>query len=542
MVAPQRSPLEIARLAYTPELSHDLHQALLHGWAPCHCSLPLEPSIAQAFPAISQKQAYQAQATVSASPPKRPLRCGVVFSGGPAAGGHNVLWGLLAALQQWHPDSRLIGFLAGPSGILENKTRELSPDVLRAYHNQGGFDCLGSGRTKIETPEQLDAALDTCQSLHLDGLVIIGGDDSNTNAAVLAERALARSQPLCVVGTPKTIDGDLRNPYQPISFGFDTATKVYSEAIGNIARDAVSSRKYTHFVKLMGRSASHVTLECALQTHPNLCFIGEEIQARRIALPQIVENIVDWFISRKASGKPYGVILVPEGLVEFLTDVGALLQALNRVLGQQQVQEETLAAALPAEQATLWNSLPAEVRGPLLAQRDPHGNVPLSAFETEKLLALLVAKRLNERGVEGFSPVLHFLGYEGRCALPTNFDASYCFALGWAAAAQVAHGLSGFLTSIVNPQDPCSSWRPMAIPLARLIHLEERKGKMKPVIAKYLVDLKGRSFLNLQKHRAEWAQNDSFRQPGPVQFFGERQLTWQPPLMLTDAFFEEDDA
>lgn len=529
-----QTPLETARLRDQPELGAALHATLLQGWTQAATSLRMTPEVAALFPQLGAAASlWEGRAgTATSEAPRRALRCGVVFSGGPAAGGHNVVWGLWKALQSWHPDSALIGFENGPGGILKGQSHLLTEHQILEVRNQGGFDLLGSGRTKIETPEQLDQALTVCNHLHLDGLVIIGGDDSNTNAALLAERALQRGQTFSVVGVPKTIDGDLRSADQPISFGFDTATKVYSELIGNIARDARSSRKYTHFIKLMGRSASHVTLECALQTQPNLALIGEELAASTTTLPQVVEMIVDWFTTRQVAGTPYGVILVPEGLIEFLTDVGALVRALNRLLVQPGLGEEQIARQLPPQEAALWQQLPKEVRGPLLAQRDPHGNVPLSAFETERLLALLVERELRERGIEGFSPAFHFLGYEGRCALPTEFDATYCYGLGWLAGAQIAHGLTGTLTAIRNPIQAPADWVPVALPLVRLMDVEERNGKQKPVITKALVELSGGAFQSFARQRSLWAETDSFRQPGPVQYFGGRELTWRPPMTL----------
>jgi pyrophosphate--fructose-6-phosphate 1-phosphotransferase len=529
---PQRSPLESARLAFQPTLSPLLRDCLELGWSPTRSNQDLDPELVPLFPHLESQPPLQAAAS-PAHQQRRAIRCGVVFSGGPAAGGHNVLWGLFQALQTWHPGSVLIGFLNGPDGILRNCTRILDQPQIDQFRNQGGFDCLGSGRTKIETPEQLQQALDTCQQLALDGLVIIGGDDSNTNAAILAEYALAKGVALRCIGVPKTIDGDLRSADQPISFGFDTATKTYSEAIGNIARDAASARKYTHFIKLMGRSASHITLECALQTQPNLALIGEECLAQGTSLAQIVEKIVDWFIQRQAAGQPYGVILVPEGLVEFLVDVRSLLQRLNQVLTEGgDDRPEAISTRLPEAEQRLWQSLPEAVRAPLLGKRDPHGNIPLSAFETEKLLAALVGQELTRRGVPDFSPVFHFLGYEGRCGLPTDFDATLCYGLGWGAGALVAREQTGLLIGIRNPQDLPSCWTPVAIPLARLLHLEQRSGKRKPVIAKALVDLKGMAFERFARERQTWAQTDSFRQPGPVQFFGPESLIWRVPLTL----------
>ena len=394
------------------------------------------------------------------------------------------------------------------------------------FRNTGGFDLLGSGRTKIETEEQLAAATRVCQELKLDGLVIVGGDDSNTNAAVLAEYLLAKGCKTRVIGLPKTIDGDLQAEHVPISFGFDTACKTYSELIGNIAKDAVSSLKYTHFIKLMGRSASHIALECALSTHPNLTLIGEEEKG----LSQVVDEIVSVIERRSKKGKEYGAILIPEGLIEFIPEMKRLISALNQIAEK----DERVILKLEKEDKEVFETLPQEIQKQLLLDRDPHGNVLLSQVDTQVLLIDLVAKRLKERGFMGkFSPQAHFLGYEGRAAYPSNFDATYCLALGMAAVFAIRDGLTGVLCGIPNLKEKVDLWQIWAVPLVSLMALEKRKGKEKPVIAKTVVDLKGKAFARFSRDRKRWEEEDAYLSPGPIQFFGDKDLCDAPPLLLT---------
>lgn len=434
------------------------------------------------------------------------LRVGVVFSGGQAPGGHNVVLGLQEALS---PGSELIGFLGGPSGILEKKYRILKD--LHHFRNTGGFDLIGSGRTKIESAEQLQKALNTAFELKLDGLVIIGGDDSNTNAAILAEYFLQNDCPTCVIGVPKTIDGDLKNAYIETSFGFDTATKVYSEMIGNICRDALSAKKYYHFIKLMGRSASHITLECALQTHPNFTLIGEEIAARNLSLKQIVNAIADLIIKRE--NKNYGVILIPEGLLEFVPEIKTLIEELNTNTPLSSKAQNTL------------NSLPKEIQEQLKLDRDPHSNVQLSHIETEKLLITLVKNELKHRNFQGkFNAVAHFFGYEGRCSVPSNFDANYCYTLGYVAEALIANGKTGYMCLVQNLIADVEMWQVGGLPITQLMHIERRKGKEKPVIAKTLVDLEGVPYKTFFENRNRWGFEDEYRFPGPIQLFGPSEI------------------
>ncbi|MCI0382552.1 MAG: diphosphate--fructose-6-phosphate 1-phosphotransferase [Chlamydiae bacterium] len=459
----------------------------------------------------------------------RPLKVGVVLSGGQAAGGHNVIAGLFDALHSLDPKSSIFGFLGGPSGIIEGKYKELTEEILHPYRNQGGFDLIGSGRTKIETPDQLAAALKVAQNLKLDGLVIIGGDDSNTNAAVLAEYFLSQNCNTTVVGVPKTIDGDLKSEYIETSFGFDTACKTYSEMIGNIARDAMSAKKYFHFIKLMGRSASHIALECALQTHPTFTLIGEEVAASKKTLSQIVKEISDLITLRSEKGMNYGVILVPEGLIEFIPEIKTLISELNTFATEG---EETILKKLSANAKKTFNSLPPEIRRQLSLERDPHGNIQVSLIETEKLLLELVTKEIGGKKGNKFSGLTHFFGYEGRAGFPSNFDANYCYSLGFTAALLVDEKLTGYMSCVKDLHRPVSEWKIMGLPLTMLMNIEVRKGKEKPVIQKALVDLKGKAFSYFDKNRKSWAERDSFCFPGPIQFFGESELVDSIPLTL----------
>lgn len=457
------------------------------------------------------------------------LRIGVVFSGGQAAGGHNVIAGLFDALIALHASSKLFGFLGGPSGIIEGKYKELTKENIEPYRNMGGFDLIGSGRTKIETSDQLAASLKVVQELKLDGLVIIGGDDSNTNAAVLAEYFKSQKCETKVVGVPKTIDGDLKNAYVELSFGFDTAAKVYSELIGNIARDSFSAKKYYHFVKLMGRTASHITLECALSTHPNMAIISEECAAKNKTLKALVQEIADLVCKRAELKKNYGVILVPEGLLEFLPDVKTLIAELNKASDPNSLSQES---------KKIFSQLPDSIQKQLLLERDPHGNVQVSLIETELLLIELVTKELALRAEKGsykgkFSTQHHFFGYEGRAGFPSNFDANYCNALGFSAALLLSHGYTGYMAAVLNLTASIESWTVGGVPLTHLMHMEVRKGKSKPVVQKALVDLKGRAFMHFDHARARWALEDLYRYPGPIQFFGDSSVSETLPLSVT---------
>jgi pyrophosphate--fructose-6-phosphate 1-phosphotransferase len=453
----------------------------------------------------------------------KPIRVGVVFSGGQAPGGHNVLSGLFDAIKALNQENRLIGFLDGPQGIIDNRSRLLTEQVIAQFRNMGGFDCLGSGRTKIETPEQFQAVEDAVKAQKLDGLVVIGGDDSNTNAAFLAEYFRHRRLPVSVVGVPKTIDGDLKNDLIEISFGFDTATKVYSELIGNIQRDALSAKKYTHFIKLMGRSASHIALECALQTQPNMTLIGEEIAADALSLQELVDEIADMVSDRARLGKDYGVILIPEGIIEFIPDVQAMIQELNSILSEGEFQEEKLSDNSRA----CFSSLPGLIQEQVLLDRDPHGNVQVAKIETERLLILMVKEALSKRDDfhSPFSPQAHYIGYEGRASLPSNFDANYCHALGEVAALLIDNQATGYMATVYNLTDPVEHWQIAATPITSMLTIEERHGKPKAVIEKALVDLEGEAFLSFDEQRDAWRTEDMYRFPGPIQFFGPQQVT-----------------
>jgi pyrophosphate--fructose-6-phosphate 1-phosphotransferase len=465
------------------------------------------------------------------------LQVGVVFSGGQAAGGHNVIIGIHDALKQLDSNSRLFGFFDGPGGIVAGKSKELTQADIAHYLNQGGFDMIGSGRTKIETEEQLNAALAVVKKMNLDGMVVIGGDDSNTNAAVLAEYFLKNGCTTKVIGVPKTIDGDLKNSFVATSFGFDTATKTYAEIIGNIARDALSAKKYYHFIKLMGRSASHVALECDLATQPNLALIGEEIAAQKLTLAQMTNEIADLISKRAELGKHFGVILIPEGLIEFIPEIGTLIKELNQILGSEDaISSGTISSTLTPSSFQCLTSLPEKIRQQLLQTRDPHGNVQVSFIETERLLMELVSKELEERQKRGtyrgkFAAIQHFLGYEGRAGYPTHFDSNYCYALGFVAALLIDEGATSYMSFVSDLTKPAEEWGIGGIPLTSLMHVEIRKAKEKPVIQKALVDLRGKPFAYFQQQRDRWKEGEEYRYPGPIQFFGDKK--WMDRVTLT---------
>lgn len=482
--------------------------------------------------------------------PATPLKVGVVLSGGQAPGGHNVISGLFDALKTFHSESRLIGFCDGPNGIVKNKTLEITAERLASYRNQGGFDLIGSGRTKIETPEQFKAAEETIKALDLDGLVIIGGDDSNTNAAFLAEYCEKKGLKTRVIGVPKTIDGDLKNAFIEVSFGFDTACKVYSEIIGNILRDTLSAKKYYYFIKLMGRSASHITLECALQTHVNMALISEEVAENKQTLSQLIDQIANMICIRAEQGKNYGAILIPEGIIEFIPEFKRMIQELNQLLAslsahaehlesRKDWQEEikNIANQLSPESAQCFLSLPGLIQEQLLLDRDPHGNVQVSKIETERLLIALVEKELHRRKQQGsykghFSAQALFCGYEGRSGLPSNFDSQYCYALGYLAALLIHMGATGYICCIKHLTEPVEEWEIIGLPLFSLLHMEMREGKQKAVIQKALVDLAGDAFIAFKDKRETWLKEDDYCSPGPIQFNGPPEITDAPPIVL----------
>lgn len=471
---------------------------------------------------------------------KKAVRVGVVLSGGQAPGGHNVIAGILDGLKKANSKNKLFGFLGGPSGIVDNKFVEITPKLMADYRNTGGFDLIQSGRTKIETPEQLAAAKETLIKNKMDALVVVGGDDSNTNACVIAEYLKQSGEDISVIGVPKTIDGDLKNDYIETSFGFDTATKIYAELVGNICRDVNSARKYWHFVRLMGRSASHITMEVAFKTQPNITLIGEEVLAKKMTLAQVVENLVKVIVARAKKGKNFGVILVPEGLIEFIPEMKVLIGALNDLLSEHEAELAKLTKfddkkafvcqKLPAKLGALLESLPSGIAAQLMLDRDPHGNVQVSLIETEKLLVEMIRTRLAELkkadNYNGkFSAITHFFGYEGRCGVPSSFDANYTYALGYNAAALALNKCTGYLSSVRNLTKKPQQWVCGGIPLTMMMNIERRKGQDKPVIRKALVELKGEPFKFLAKNRDEWALEDQYLFPGPIQFFGPAEVT-----------------
>ena len=478
---------------------------------------------------------------------KRELKVGVILSGGQAPGGHNVIAGLFDGLKKGNPASVLYGFKGGPGGLIDNKTIILTDEIINQYRNTGGFDIIGSGRTKIETEQQFASSLENAKKLNLDAVVIIGGDDSNTNAALLAEYFLKNETSIQVIGCPKTIDGDLKNEYIETSFGFDTACKTYSELIGNLCRDTNSAKKYWHFIKLMGRSASHIALECALQTQPNICLISEEVEKKSMSLNMIVDQICDSIIKRAENGDNFGVVLVPEGLVEFVPEIKKLISHLNDTIADEEEdfaqitdftdQMRWLSGRIPKDIYYNLVSLPTEIAMQFLMDRDPHGNVQVSRIETEKLLIGMVENRLSALKSEGkykgkFSALAHFFGYEGRCAFPSNFDSDYCYSLGYSAFVLIASGLTGYISSVRNLTTPAEKWIAGGIPLTMMMDIEQRHGHKKPVIKKALVDLESRPFKTFAEKRGRWAEETCFLVPGAIQYFGPAEVCDAPSITL----------
>ena len=477
-----------------------------------------------------------------------PINVGVILSGGQAPGGHNVICGLFDELKKQNPKSKLYGFLMGPSGLVDHKYKELTAEVIDKYRNTGGFDMIGSGRTKLETKEQFDSGLEIIRQLNLNAVIIIGGDDSNTNACMLAEYYASINAGVSVIGCPKTIDGDLKNDQIETSFGFDSACKTYSELIGNIQRDANSARKYWHFIKLMGRSASHIALECALQTQPNICIISEEVEANNMTLDDVVNQICEVVVKRSEEGLYYGTILIPEGLIEFVPAFKRLIAELSDLLSSDLAKIE--AKGLKSDDLLAWilnhvsaenlptlRSLPEEVAKQLALGRDPHGNVQVSLIETEKMLSEMCAKRLDEWKEQGkfkgkFAALHHFFGYEGRCATPSNFDCNYCYALGTSAAQLVANGKTGYMAIVKNTTAPAEEWVAGGVPITKMMNLERRNGQMKPDIKKALVLLDGEPFKELVERRKDWAVNTRYVYPGPIQYFGPLEVCDQCTMTL----------
>lgn len=473
-------------------------------------------------------------------PQYKPLNLGVILSGGQAPGGHNVIAGLYDGLKACHPDSKLYGFLGGPSGLTDNKYRELDEDFIADFRNTGGFDMIGSGRTKLEKEDQYEATLTNCKALGIEALVIIGGDDSNTNAAVLAEYFAQKDAGVSVIGVPKTIDGDLKNEMVEISFGFDTATKVYSELIGNIQRDANSAKKYWHIIKLMGRSASHIALECALRTQANYAIISEEVEAKKQTLHEIVEDLTDVVVTRSNNKEDFGVMIVPEGLIEFIPEMKALISELNDMMAHNEAEinaiddadkkRDYILSKLQAETSALYKSLPKQIAEQLIMERDPHGNVQVSLIETDKLLVYMIEDRLAALKAEGkytgkFKTHTHFFGYEGRCSFPSNFDADYTYTLGYTAALLAENKCTGYMSSVRNLKDDAKNWIPGGIPMTMMMNMERRHGKDKPVIKKALVELDGTPFKTYAANRDQWAIETSYTYPGPIQYYGPAEVS-----------------
>ena len=474
------------------------------------------------------------------------INVGVILSGGQAPGGHNVICGIFDAVKKMNKDNKVYGFLMGPGGLVDHNYMELTDELVDEYRNTGGFDMIGSGRTKLEKVDQFEKGLQILRELNIKALVIIGGDDSNTNACVLAEYYAAKKYGIQVIGAPKTIDGDLKNDQIETSFGFDTATKVYAEMIGNIERDANSARKYWHFIKLMGRSASHIALECALQTQPNICLVSEEIEKKDMTLNQIVEQIATAVAKRAEDCNNFGVVLIPEGLIEFIPAIGRLIDELNDLLAahgadykdlDKDEQRKYILAHLSKENAETFATLPEGVARQLSLDRDPHGNVQVSLIETEKLISDMVGAKLAEWKKEGkfvgkFAAQHHFFGYEGRCAAPSNFDADYCYALGVSAANLIASGKTGYMAIVKNLSAPTDEWKAGGVPITMMMNMERRNGEMKPVIRKALVELDGAPFKEFAAHREEWARKTSYVYPGPIQYWGPAEVCDRETMTL----------
>ncbi len=541
----KKSALQKARAAYQPKLPIVLTGAVKAVEGDPTQSVADQEAIKELFPNTYGLPELKFEKNANPTQGK-PVNVGVILSGGQAPGGHNVISGLFDGIKKIHKDSRLYGFIMGPGGFVDHNYMELTGEIVDEYRNTGGFDIIGSGRTKLEKKEQFDKGLEILKELEIKALVIIGGDDSNTNAAILAEYYKSINAGVQVIGCPKTIDGDLKNGLIETSFGFDTATKVYSEVIGNIQRDCNSAKKYWHFIKLMGRSASHIALECALQTQPNVCIISEEVEAKNMTLQDVVNNIADIVAKRAECGWNFGTVLIPEGLVEFIPAMKKLIAELNDLLAHNAAEFASIATAqqrqyiidhLSAENAAVYASLPEGVARQLSLDRDPHGNVQVSLIETEKLLSEMVGRRLDEMKAEGkfvgkFAALHHFFGYEGRCADPSNFDADYCYALGFNAACLINSGVTGYMSSVRNLTKPSVQWIAGGIPITMMMNMERRHGEMKPVIQKALVRLDDAPFLKFASKRDEWAKNTCYMYPGPIQYFGPAEVCDQPSMTL----------
>ena len=536
------SPLQKARYEYSPKLPGMLRNGIseicVKVGAPTQ-SVADQDKIKALFPNTYGNNEITFEKGQNTAPAKKQV-VGVILSGGQAPGGHNVISGLYDALKATDKNNVLLGFKGGPSGLIEDDYIEFTDEYINAYRNTGGFDIIGSGRTKLETEEQFEIVTEVAKKHGLTAIVIIGGDDSNTNAAVLAEYMAAHKTGVQVIGCPKTIDGDLKNEDIEASFGFDTATKTYSELIGNIERDANSAKKYWHFIKVMGRSASHVALECALETQPNICLIGEEVAAKKMSLAQITNFIADSVEKRAAAGNNFGVAIIPEGIVEFVPEFGKLIAEINELLAGSKTEEfnalpswdakyEFIKAGLTAESMAVFDVLPQGIQQQLFLERDPHGNVQVSLIESEKLFAEMVGNELAKRKAAGtykgkFGTQHHFFGYEGRCAFPSNFDADYCYSLGYNAFMLIQYGYTGYLSKVSNISRPAEEWVAGGMPITKMMNMERRNGKDKPVIRKALVELDGKPFKYFEAHRDEWAVETCFTYPGAIQYYGPAEV------------------
>ena len=541
----KKSALQIARASYQPKLPASLKGGVVLTEGAMTQSVADQDAIKELFPNTYGMPIVKFEAGAVKSYPT--VNVGVILSGGQAPGGHNVIAGLFDGLKKLNPNNKLYGFLGGPSGLIDHKYVELTAEIVDEYRNTGGFDIIGSGRTKLEEPAQFDSGIEICKKLGVNAVVVIGGDDSNTNACVLAEYYAQKKAGIQVIGCPKTIDGDLKNEMIETSFGFDTACKVYSELIGNIQRDANSAKKYYHFIRLMGRSASHITLECALQSQPNICIVSEEVEAKNMTLNDVVEEIVKVVVDRAKSGLNFGTILIPEGLIEFIPAMKKLIAELNDLLAHNDEfnalntddeKRQYVKGKLSPDSREVYRSLPKGIARQLTLDRDPHGNVQVSLVETEKLLIEMVAKRLATMTAEGtyagkFSAINHFFGYEGRCAIPSNFDADYCYSLGYTASVLISEGKTGYMSSVRNLTAPAAEWIAGGVPITMMMNMERRHGAMKPVIQKALVRLDGEPFKYFAAHRADWADaNTSYIYPGPIQYYGPTEVCDQPTKTL----------
>ena len=540
----EKSALQIARAAYQPKLPKALQGAVkIKEGAPTQ-SVDNQEDIKKLFPNTYGMPIIEFEPAESENNSK--INVGVILSGGQAPGGHNVITGLFDQIKRLNPENRLFGFILGPGGFVDHNYKELTKEVIDEYRNTGGFDMIGSGRTKLEKVEQFEKGLEIARELNLSAIVIIGGDDSNTNACVLAEYYAAKNYGIQVIGCPKTIDGDLKNEQIETSFGFDTACKTYSELIGNIERDCNSARKYWHFIKVMGRSASHIALECALQCQPNICLISEEVEQKDMTLNQIVDDLCQAIAKRAEDGNNFGTVIVPEGLIEFIPAIGRLIQELNDLLAahgadykdlDKDAQRKYIIEHLSKENAATFETLPADVARQLSLDRDPHGNVQVSLIEIEKLLSAMCEARLAEMKAEGkyvgkFAAQHHFFGYEGRCAAPSNFDADYCYALGTSAAQLIANGKTGYMAIVKNTTAPADQWIAGGVPITMMMNMERRNGEMKPVIRKALVELDGAPFKEFASKRDVWARETAYVYPGPIQYWGPTEVCDQPTKTL----------